>query len=53
LPTGRQADDEEFCLPRVLLSASEEQLLDLDDNIRFVVPIPLDNVAVELGPWSG
>jgi hypothetical protein len=31
----------------------QEQLPDLDDNIRFVVPILLDNVAVELGPWSG
>jgi transposase len=29
------------------------QLPDLDDNIRFVVPILLDNVAVALGPWSG
>jgi len=29
------------------------QLPDLDDNIRFVVPIMLDNVAVALGPWSG
>jgi hypothetical protein len=31
----------------------KEQLPDLDDNIRFAVPILLDNVAVELGPWSG
>jgi hypothetical protein len=31
----------------------EEQLPDLDEGIRFVVPILLDNVAVELGPWSG
>ena len=29
------------------------QLPDLDNNIRFVVPIMLDNVAVALGPWSG
>ena len=31
----------------------QEQLPDLDDNIRFAVPILLDDVAVELGPWSG
>jgi hypothetical protein len=31
----------------------EEQLPDLDDNIRFVVSIVIDNVAVELSPWSG
>lgn len=29
------------------------QLPELDENIRFVVPIPLDKVAVQLGPWSG
>ena len=26
---------------------------DLDQRIRFVVPILLDKVAVQLGPWSG
>jgi hypothetical protein len=31
----------------------KEQLPDLDEGIRFAVPILLDNVAVELGPWSG
>jgi hypothetical protein len=31
----------------------EEQLPAQDDNIRFVVPIVLHNVAVELSPWSG
>jgi hypothetical protein len=31
----------------------QEQLPDLDHNIRFAVPILLDNVAVELCPWSG
>lgn len=29
------------------------QLPELDENIRFVVPILLDKVAVQLGPWSG
>lgn len=29
------------------------QLPGLDDNIRFVIPIFLDKVAVALGPWSG
>jgi hypothetical protein len=29
------------------------QLPDIDDKIRFVIPIILDKVAVELGPWSG
>ena len=29
------------------------QLPDIDDKIRFVIPIMLDKVAVELGPWSG
>jgi transposase len=28
-------------------------LPELDDNIRYVVPILLDGVAVDLGPWSG
>jgi hypothetical protein len=28
------------------------QLPDIDDKIRFVIPIMLDKVAVELGPWS-
>ncbi|MCX7784639.1 MAG: integrase core domain-containing protein [candidate division WOR-3 bacterium] len=31
----------------------KEQMPDIDDNIRKVVPIMLDKVAVELGPWSG
>ncbi|OGO04123.1 MAG: hypothetical protein A2Y60_04245 [Chloroflexi bacterium RBG_13_54_9] len=31
----------------------KQQLPDLDDNIRLVVPILLDEVAVALGPWSG
>jgi hypothetical protein len=26
---------------------------DIDDKIRFVIPIMLDRVSVELGPWSG
>jgi hypothetical protein len=25
----------------------------VDDNIRFVVPIMLDKVSIQLGPWSG
>jgi len=29
------------------------QLPNIDDNIRFVVPIMLDNVSIQLGPWSG
>src|SRR3972149_4476056 len=29
------------------------QLPQVDDRIRFVVPILLDTVAVQLGPWSG
>ncbi len=29
------------------------QMPDIDDKIRFVIPIMLDKVAVELGPWSG
>lgn len=31
----------------------KEQLPELDDNIRLIVPILLDKVAVALGPWSG
>jgi transposase len=31
----------------------KRQLPDIDENIRFVIPIMLDKVAVELGPWSG
>ncbi|RLC64457.1 MAG: hypothetical protein DRI01_03370, partial [Chloroflexi bacterium] len=26
---------------------------DIDDKIRFVIPIMLDKVSVKLGPWSG
>ena len=29
------------------------QLPDVDDKIRFVIPIMLDKVSVQLGPWSG
>ena len=29
------------------------QLPELNDNIRYVVPILLDKVAVQLGPWGG
>jgi len=29
------------------------QLPDIDDKIRFVIPIMLDKVSVKLGPWSG
>ena len=29
------------------------QLPDIDDKMRFVIPIMLDKVSVELGPWSG
>ncbi len=31
----------------------KSQLPDLDDKIRFVIPIMLDKVSVELGHWSG
>jgi tetrahydromethanopterin S-methyltransferase subunit E len=26
---------------------------DIDDKIRFVIPVMLDDVSVRLGPWSG
>mgnify|MGYP001409230248 CR=1 FL=1 len=29
------------------------QLPHIDDKMRFVIPIMLDKVAVQLGPWSG
>ena len=29
------------------------QLPEISDKIRFVIPIMLDRVSVELGPWSG
>jgi len=29
------------------------QLPEIDDNIRYVQPIILDDVSVKLGPWSG
>ena len=29
------------------------QLPEIDDKIRFVIPIMLDDVSVKLGPWSG
>ncbi len=31
----------------------KSQLPDIDDKIRFVIPIMLDDVSVKLGPWSG
>jgi len=31
----------------------KSQLPDIDDRIRFTIPIMLDKVSVELGPWSG
>jgi len=31
----------------------KSQLPDIDDKIRFVIPIMLDEVSVKLGPWSG
>ena len=34
-------------------SCLKAHLPDIDDKIRFVIPIMLDKVAVELGPWSG
>ena len=34
-------------------SVLKAQLPDIDDKIRFVIPILLDKVSVQLGPWSG
>ncbi|TLN17672.1 hypothetical protein FDZ71_06150 [bacterium] len=34
-------------------SCLKTYLPDVDDKIRFVIPIILDKVAVEMGPWSG
>ena len=31
----------------------KQQLPNLDDHIKYVLPIMLDKVAVDLGPWSG
>ena len=31
----------------------KSQLPDIDDKIRFTIPILLDDVSVRLGPWSG
>jgi hypothetical protein len=31
----------------------KSQLPEIDDRIRFVIPIMLDDVSVKLGPWSG
>ena len=31
----------------------KSQLPEIDDRIRFVIPIMLDEVSVKLGPWSG
>jgi len=31
----------------------KDQLPDIDDKIRFTIPIILDDVSVRLGPWSG
>ncbi len=34
-------------------SCLKAQLPDIDDTMRFVIPIMLDKVSVHLGPWSG
>lgn len=31
----------------------KSQLPEIDDNIRYPIPILLDKVSVQLGPWSG
>ncbi len=31
----------------------KKQLPGLDDKIRYVIPLMLDTVSIELGPWSG
>jgi len=31
----------------------KSQLPEIDDRIRFIIPILLDDVSVKLGPWSG
>ena len=38
---------------RTPFQALKAQLPQVPDNIRFVIPILLDDVAVQLGPWSG
>jgi len=46
----REHSSLEFKTPFSYLKA---QLPEIDDKIRFVIPIMLDKVAVEMGPWSG
>ena len=31
----------------------KQQLPDLDDSIRFIIPVMLDKASVKIGPWSG
>jgi len=31
----------------------KQQLPDVDDSIRYVIPVMLDKASVEIGPWSG
>ena len=31
----------------------KEKAPDINENIRFVIPILLDKVSADLGPWSG
>lgn len=31
----------------------KQEMPEVDDRIRFVLPIMLDKVAIDLGPWSG
>jgi len=31
----------------------KSQLPEIDDRVRFIIPIMLDDVSVKLGPWSG
>ncbi|MDO9547067.1 MAG: hypothetical protein Q7J07_10025, partial [Pelolinea sp.] len=31
----------------------KQQLPDVDDSIRYIIPVMLDKASVEIGPWSG
>jgi len=36
-----------------LFQVFEQRLPDIDDSIRYTIPLLLDNAAVEIGPWCG
>ena len=58
LERSHRTDDEEFYIQRVFKIMTpfdylKGQLPGLDDTIKLVPPVILDNVSTKIGPWGG